>query len=153
MNSFYYRGTPEQPGLVLALDRGPEDTSCAGVAYRVGSHRAPEARSYLYEREKLAVSAYLEVLLPVELEPEGENCLREEVQALCYVLNHNHHGYAGTLSLEVQAERIAHSRGDKGSNVEYLFNTMAHLKEMGVQEPELESLETLVRKRLGYPVV
>lgn len=153
MNSFYYRGTPEQPGLVLALDRGPEDTSCAGVAYRVGVHSVAEVRSYLYEREMLAVSAYLEAVLPVELEAEGENCLREEVQALCYVLNRNHHGYAGMLSLEVQAERIAYSRGEKGSNAEYLFNTMAHLKEMGVKEPELESLETLVRKLVGYPVV
>lgn len=153
MNSFYYRGTTERPGLVLALDQGPEDVSCAGVAYRVHAGRAAEARSYLYEREKVAISGYVETFLPVVLEPEGAEGPSEEVQALCYVLNHNHRGYSGRLSLEEQADRIACAHGEYGSNAEYLFNTMEHLKELNVEEPELEKLDVMVRKRLGISVL
>jgi glutathione-specific gamma-glutamylcyclotransferase len=39
MRSVHHRGTPEAPGLVLALDAAP-DAVCHGVAYSVPHRRA-----------------------------------------------------------------------------------------------------------------
>ena len=66
MRSIMYRGTPEAPGLVLALDRDAGG-SCTGVAYRVPGHGAAATLAYLRARE-LVSDAYDEVRLPVELD-------------------------------------------------------------------------------------
>jgi cation transport protein ChaC len=50
MTSIHYRGTPEAPGLVLALDRD-RDGSCEGVVYRVPATAAQRTLDYLRERE------------------------------------------------------------------------------------------------------
>ena len=51
MTSIVYRGTPEAPGLVLALDRGDGAGSCVGVAYQVAAEGAAATLAYLRERE------------------------------------------------------------------------------------------------------
>ena len=69
MWSIHHRGTPEHPGLVLALDPH-EDAECHGLGFRVpGLHRA-RTLDYLRERE-LVSSAYVERMLPLRL-ADGE---------------------------------------------------------------------------------
>ena len=46
--SFDHRGTPEQPGLVLGLDRGG---ACRGIAYRVAGSARRDTVQYLRDRE------------------------------------------------------------------------------------------------------
>src|SRR6476660_5856371 len=43
-----YRGTPEQPGLVLGLDRGG---ACRGIAFRVAEEAVAEVVGILWARE------------------------------------------------------------------------------------------------------
>src|SRR5215218_3255850 len=43
-----YRGTPEQPGLVLGLDRGG---SCRGIAYQIAAAKVERMLHDLWERE------------------------------------------------------------------------------------------------------
>jgi len=139
MTSIHYRGTPETPGLVLALDADPEGL-CHGVAYRLDPDGAEGAMAYLRARE-LVSYAYDEHLLPLDLE-DGRS-----VEAYAYVMNRAHPQYRGGLSLAEQAEVIAHAAGPMGPNAEYLMNTVASLADLGLEDAELAELAALVRAR------
>lgn len=129
MASVVYRGTPEDPGLVLALD-AREGASCSGVAYRVGAAEAAGVLAYLRERE-LVSSAYFEALAPLDLE-DGRR-----VEALAYVIDPAHEQYRGGLALADQAEIIARSQGAAGPNRDYLLNTAQSLARLGIEDPDL----------------
>lgn len=141
MRSVHHRGTPEAPGLVLALDRAVE-TACSGVALRAAPERADEVLAYLRERE-LVSAAYHEARLPVVL-MDGR-----EVEAVTYVVDADHPQYCGGLDLEEQAQIIARAHGGRGPNTEYLFNTEAHLRELGLGDRELDWLVHRVRDICG----
>jgi glutathione-specific gamma-glutamylcyclotransferase len=141
MTSIHYRGTPERPGLVLALDL-EEGAACEGVAYRVGAVNAAATLDYLRERE-LVSYAYVEAWLPVRLE-DGR-----AVEAVTYVMNREHPQYRGELDLPSQAEVIAHAAGPNGTNWEYLTNTVEGLAALGLRDENLDTLAGLVRQRLG----
>ena len=143
MASIRYRGTPEAPGLVLALDRDPGG-ACHGVAYRIAREAAEATVAYLRERELISY-AYDEEVHPVALDDGGV------VEAICYVSNRAHAQYRGGLSLDEQAEVIARSVGPMGPNAEYLHNTVESLAALGLADPELDRLAELVRLRLAGP--
>lgn len=136
MLSIHHRGTPEEPGLVLALDAAA-GASCLGVAFEVPEVTRAETLDYLRERE-LVSSAYLEVTLPLDLEGG------ERIEALTYVVDPNHRQYCGGMALEEQARVIAQAHGGRGPNHEYLSNTAAHLDEIGIADAELSWLSARV---------
>ncbi len=141
MWSIHHRGTPEHPGLVLALD-ATEGHSCQGLAFRIGPENATEALAELRERE-LVSSAYLERQERLALS-DGRL-----VPALTYVVDTAHEQYTGALSLERQAEVIAGAVGGRGPNSDYLFSTAMHLSELGMEDVELTELAEMVRHRLS----
>ena len=146
LTSVHYRGTPELPGLVLGLDWNPAN-HCTGMALRIGAEAADEVRHYLAERE-LVTRAYFEVQHKITLlcPDRGSGWAEgESVDAICYILDRTHPQYAGGMALEDQAAIIGAASGPTGSNRDYLFNTVAHLKELGVDDPELFALEQMVR--------
>ena len=59
-------------------------------------------------------------------------------------MDQSHEQYVGGMSIEDQAVIIANATGSAGPNDEYLFNTVAHLVELGISDPELERLVALV---------
>ena len=69
MASIRYRGTPEAPGLVLALDRDRSE-ACHGVAYRIAAAASAATVAYLRERELISY-AYHEERQPVALDGGG----------------------------------------------------------------------------------
>ncbi len=140
MSSVHYRGTPECPGLVLALDRDGAG-ACHGVAYRVAAPAAEATIAYLRERE-LVSYAYQEARLRVVL--SGEDA---EVEAVTYVMNREHSQYRGDLSLEDQADVIARAVGPRGPNADYLMNTVESLEALGLEDADLVRLAELVRAR------
>ncbi|MFK7945643.1 MAG: gamma-glutamylcyclotransferase [Paracoccaceae bacterium] len=139
LTSRHYRGTPERPGLVLGLDWAPH-ASCTGVAFRICPTREREVRDYLVERE-LVSYAYFETRYPLALD-DGRS-----VDALCYVVDRSHPQYAGSLTETEQATIIREAVGPSGPNKEYLENTLAHLQELGIPDPDLEALLARVRVR------
>jgi cation transport protein ChaC len=141
LRSVRYRGTPDAPGLVLGLDPD-RDGETRGVALRVAPESSRETLAYLRERE-LVTYAYIETAHPVTLE-DGR-----VVEALCYVVDRAHAQYAGGLAPEEQAEIIACRAGPAGSNREYMENTLAHLRELGIADAELESLARRVAALTG----
>lgn len=136
MRSIHHRGTETDPGLVLALDRAA-NAFCAGVAFRVAEGAEDTTLATLRERELIS-AAYLEEWLPLTLEG-GEG-----VTALCYVIDPKHDQYC-TLALEEQAQIIASAIGGRGPNDEYLFNTAAHLAQLGIGDDDLQWLSNRVQ--------
>lgn len=137
MSSIHHRGTEDHPGLVLALD-AEETANCHGLALRVKPGTEDAALKELRERE-LVSSAYLEKELPLRLQ-DGR-----EVTAVTYVIDPHHVQYIH-LSLEKQAQVISTAVGGRGPNTEYLFNTAAHLSELGIEDDELDWLSGRVKE-------
>ncbi|NDU99916.1 gamma-glutamylcyclotransferase [Pseudoroseicyclus tamaricis] len=136
MLSIHHRGTEEVPGLVLALDETP-GARCTGMALKVRPEEEPRVLAELRERE-LVSSAYQERHLPVVL-ADGRI-----VTAVTYVVDRAHRQYC-RFDEAVQAEMIARASGGRGPNPEYLFNTAAHLGEIGLADPALDALAERVR--------
>ena len=142
MWSIHHRGTPERPGLVLALDRA-EGATCQGAALKVAEGAEAETLDYLRARELIS-SAYLENRLPVAFEEGGGGA-----EAVTYVVDPAHGQYCGGLALEEQARVIAGATGGRGPNTEYLWNTAAHLAELGIEDAEIAWLAQRVRALSG----
>ncbi len=150
LSSVHYRGTPERPGLVLGLDWQPA-SECTGMALRIGASEADEVRHYLAERE-LVSRAYFEVQHKITLlcpgpdsGPDSGRGEGESVDAICFILDRTHPQYAGGMALEDQAAVICEAAGPTGTNRDYLFKTVEHLRELGVEDLELFELERMVR--------
>lgn len=140
MRSIHHRGTVEDPGLVLALDREPA-ALCDGVAFRVAPGAEAATLAELRARELIS-SAYLETTLPLET-------AQGPLQALAYVIDPAHAQYCGGLALDEQAAIIARATGGRGPNRDYLWSTAAHLAELGIADAELEWLADRVRMLCG----
>lgn len=138
MSSVHHRGTEDHPGLVLALD-AVEGADCKGLALAVEPGHEEQTLAELRERELIS-SAYVERNLEVELH-DGRS-----VTAVTYVIDPHHVQYCGDLSLEQQAQIIAHAVGGRGPNTEYLYNTAAHLTEIGLHDSDLDWLAGRVRE-------
>ena len=134
--SVYYRGTYKRPGLVLGLDRGGV---CEGVAFRVEAAHVASVLDYLRRRE-LIYPVYRETHLAVTLVMQG----RPEVMALAYIAERLHPSFAGELPLGRQAALVRGAAGATGTNIDYLANTISHLEELGIREPRLRHLQTMV---------
>lgn len=137
--SMHYRGTPEQPGLVLGLDRGG---SCKGLAFRVPAAEAQVTVGYLNERE-LVGYAYRPHWAGVALD-DGR-----KVRAYTFVADRSHRHYAGDLDLERQAAIIMDAAGATGLNRDYLINTVRQLEADGFSDRSLHTLLVEVERQTG----
>ncbi len=140
MRSIHHRGTPEAPGLVLALD-AMAGAACNGVALAPEPGSEGATLDYLRGRE-LVSSAYLETRLPLDLD-DGRR-----VEAVTYVIDPGHEQYVH-LEMEEQAHIIAAAHGGRGPNDEYLHNTASHLADLGIRDADLEWLSERVRAIKG----
>ncbi|MFV2002509.1 MAG: gamma-glutamylcyclotransferase [Paracoccaceae bacterium] len=140
MHSIHHRGTPEQPGLVLALDAAV-GAVCDGLALRVSPGTETQTLEYLRERELIS-SAYLETTVAVDIVGGGP------VDAVTFVVDTHHVQYCGGMALEEQANVIAQAVGGRGPNPDYLFATTAHLSELGISDGDLEWLSERVNQIL-----
>jgi cation transport protein ChaC len=129
------RGTPDKPGLMLAIDRGG---SCTGVAHRIAAEAVESELSILWLREMIS-GAYE----PRWVNADIDGCNRTRV--LTFVINRSHPRYEGALPEEQMARRIAHSQGILGTNREYLYRTVKHLAELGIDDGPMHSLARQVR--------
>jgi cation transport protein ChaC len=73
--------------------------------------------------------------------PEGP------VSAIAFSANRHHERYAPGLDADTVAHHLASGSGVLGRCCDYLFDTVAHLRELGIRDRSLESLEAKVRAR------
>ena len=130
--SVVHRGTRRRPGLVLGLEPGG---ACDGMAFRIRPVDARAVRAYLRAREQVTM-VYRETAGILEL----QTGMRERVRALCFMVDTAHPQYAGDLPLERQVHLVRRSHGRAGPNIEYIANTVRHLRESGIHDAPLERL-------------
>ena len=70
------------------------------------------------------------------------------VRAITFVINTQHNGYAGRLSIEETTDTIAKAQGRLGRCSEYLENTVMHLDELGIGDGPMHRLLVNVRERM-----
>jgi cation transport protein ChaC len=133
--SVHHRGTHERKGLVLGLAPGG---SVRGSAYRISEADWPDVYAYLREREQ-PTETYVEGRVRASLS-DGRR-----LDALAFLSDRRHPQWAGSLSLERQAELIAGAEGLSGRNVDYLADLVLHLREAGVRDRTMEQLLQMTR--------
>jgi glutathione-specific gamma-glutamylcyclotransferase len=132
--SYVHRGTPEQPGLVLGLDRGG---SCHGIGFQVALEKWDDTLSYLRAREQVT-SVYLEKRKTITL-----LSARQQVEAVTYVVDRKHRQYTGHLGDDDLMLHVKRGQGVSGHCIDYVMNTVSHLREMKIYD---QTLERLARK-------
>jgi len=132
------RGTPENPGLVLGLERGG---ACRGVALRLPAPLALDELHLLWRRE-MVVGAYRPRW--VHLDAGGH-----ALTALTFVVHRDHPQYAGRLPPAKEAAVIAAARGAFGASADYLERTRVALVSHGIVDPYLEELARRLARTKG----
>ncbi|HVC53486.1 MAG TPA: gamma-glutamylcyclotransferase [Stellaceae bacterium] len=131
-----YRGTPEQPGLVLGLDRGG---SCRGLARRLPDEALGAAIDRLWARE-MAGQVY-------DMRPVTAATPQGRLAAYAFTVRRDNIDYAGRLPSDRVAAILASAAGGRGTGREYLANTVRHLAELGISDRLLRQLNTAVEGR------
>ena len=130
------RGTPDNPGLVLGLDRGG---ACAGAAFRVPEALVPGELALLWRREMLSGSyqpRWVRVRGP-DGAPFGH--------AIAFTIHRGGENYAGGLTEAEVVRRLATARGALGTAADYLFRTADGLRGLGIPDARIERLADQVR--------
>jgi cation transport protein ChaC len=128
------RGTPDNPGLVLALDRGG---SCTGVAFRIAEEVLFEELSIVWRREMLT-GAYVPHWVALH-----DSTGQVFGTGLAFTINRSGPQYAA-LPEDVVIQRLATAKGQLGTAAEYLFQTQAGLQQLGIQDPLIEHVARAV---------
>jgi cation transport protein ChaC len=138
-----WRGTKEQPGLMMGLDRGGQ---CNGVLLRLPTKMLEVQLAKLLRREMpLRPAGAPPTNIPRWISVETE---QGRVRAIAFVLNRKGVNYVGRLALDKVASILAEACGHGGSCAEYLFNTVSHLEAHGIHDRNLWRLQGLVAARI-----
>jgi cation transport protein ChaC len=132
------RGSHDFPGLILGLERGG---SCRGVVFRIQAAKVTSELDIIWRREMVS-GAYAPRW--VTARTAGGT-----VRAIAFVINHAHARYAGLLPEAEVAGVIAQAEGGLGRCCDYLFNTVAHLDELGIGDRPLSQLAAQVTRRMA----
>jgi cation transport protein ChaC len=138
-----FRGTPQQPGLMMALDRGGQ---CRGVLYDLPTPTAPgmlETQLGKLFRREFTYKPINSMPRWIKVETEAGSG-----PALAFVMNRASPAYAGRLSPESVADILASACGQWGTGAEYLLNTVTHLEARGIHDTHLWRLQELVAQRI-----
>lgn len=130
-----WRGSPEQPGLMLALDHGG---ACKGVAFKLPPSGHAEQVGRLLRRE-----------IPFRRSTKQFRWIRAWVdgaplRALTFYAGMHEDAIYTDLPIEVQARMLARAAGHGGTGAAYLHQTIAKLDEHGIHDSYLWRLQKLV---------
>lgn len=130
------RGTPDNPGLMLALEPGGQ---CAGLLFRIPAATARDELLLAWRRE-MFTGAYRSRWV-VATTAVGT------VRAATFIANRKHPRYAGRLDESAVAARLMTARGTLGSCAAYLAETVTSLHAAGLHDRGLERLQQAVARR------
>ncbi len=136
---YRFRGNREQPGLMLAIDRGGQ---CNGVVFRLPDEAVKHNMDRLIRREMSMVPSAFPPRWIRVASPEGP------LTALTFAMNRKSGRYVGDLEDAATADMLATACGFRGSMAEYLHATVSHLEELGIRDRHLWRLQQMVAERL-----
>jgi cation transport protein ChaC len=131
------RGTFDNPGLLLGLDRGGD---CAGEAFHVAEDVLEEELTVLWRREMLSGS-YIPDWVDLR-DPDGNIFAR----GIAFTIDPACTNYAGMLPEDEKIRRLATAAGMLGSSAEYLFRTRDGLRALGIRDADLERMAERVEQ-------
>lgn len=130
-----WRGSPEQNGLMMALERGGR---CDGVIYRLPDHdRIDQLRRLLMREVRFHQNTGMIRWIRVHT-AQGAR------RALVFWAGPTGDRVASRLPPDQVAHVLARACGPIGSCAEYLYNTVLHLREFGINDRNLWRLQALV---------
>lgn len=134
-----YRGSPETPGLMMALDRGGQ---CKGVIYQLPEAELEAELHKLIRREMSMVPSAFPWRWIDVVTDDGP------LRVLTFAMDRQSPRYIGGLSDDELAGILATACGFRGSMVEYLFSTVSILDSMGIRDRNLWKLQALVAEKV-----
>jgi glutathione-specific gamma-glutamylcyclotransferase len=134
-----WRGSPEQPGLMMALRCGG---SCTGVAQRPLGDDRHKVMVKLLRREIGGPTGYSALRL-IDLHTDDG-----PLRALCFYADPPEASGKPELPVAEVASILARACGHAGSGAEYLFRTVAALQAVGIHDPHLWQLQHLVANEI-----
>ena len=134
-----WRGTPEQPGLMMALDLGG---ACHGVAYRIADPLRRDAIASLTRRE-LGPRDGVPAIRWIKVDAGGET-----IRALVFWAAPRGPYVRRKLPLDRVAHMLARACGHMGSGAAYLYRTVAKLDEHGIRDRNLWRLQRMVAEEI-----
>lgn len=130
----HFRGSPEQPGLMLALAPGG---SCTGLLLEIEAGTELQSLRAILRRELVAHELAANARW---IEVETDSGLSEALTFYADPVDLT----LAQLSIQDQALRLAHANGAAGSGSEYLLRTAQGLKEAGIHDAYIWQLQALV---------
>ncbi|MDB5523099.1 MAG: cation transporter [Rhizobium sp.] len=134
-----WRGTPQQPGLMMALERGGR---CDGVVYRLPADNLVKQIERLLRREMTYRQNANAVRWMPTVTAEGP------IKALGFWVGPNGDRILSKQPLDKVAAILARACGHLGSGAEYLYKTVLHLEEFGIHDRNLWALQKLVANEI-----
>jgi len=134
-----WRGSPEQPGLMMALRRSG---SCIGIAQRPLGGDRQKLMVKLLEREIGGPMGYAALRL-IDLHTE-----QGPLRALCFYADPPEVVDKPEIPINEVASILARACGHAGSGAEYLFKTVAALQSVDIHDPHLWRLQELVANEI-----
>jgi len=123
------RGSPDQPGLMLAIDAGD---GCEGLAFRLDAAQVEHETFILFRREMIA-PAYRPAWLALDT-------AQGPITALGFVADRSCETIKPDIPFDDQARMIATAQGMLGTNFAYLADTHAHLALLGIDDPYINDI-------------
>ncbi|RVV98476.1 gamma-glutamylcyclotransferase [Mesobaculum littorinae] len=135
----HFRGTPEQPGLMLALERGG---ASAGVLMRLAPETLRSGLAALIRREMPALE-HRDMMRwsPVET-------ATGRTEAMVFWAGPTGEIVTPRPPLDRVAHVLARACGHGGSGAEYLHNTVVGLEEHGIHDTRLWQLQAMVAREI-----
>jgi glutathione-specific gamma-glutamylcyclotransferase len=128
-DTFGARGTPENPGLMAALDEGP---GCEGLAFRIAGDAAAQESGMFWRRELIAY-AYKPAFAKVTTD-------FGEVEALTVIADRNSEYICPGLTRAEQVRYIANGSGFLGTSLQYIENIATHFAALNIEDTEVAEL-------------
>lgn len=132
-----HRGTPQRPGRVATL-LPDQAAACWGIMYEVAPERAQSVAQQLDVREK---GGYARHWVTVETAEAG---VIEDV--LLYVATPDNPHYLGPAPLAQMVAQIRSSRGESGTNAEYVLRLADALSRRGIEDGHVQQIAAAVSR-------
>ena len=130
-----FRGTVEQPGLMMQIDRGGQ---CEGLVQQVAASREWEDLSVLWRRE-MTNKPPSNFPRWIDVEVEGK-----PAKAIAFTANPESPNYVSGLAPDAIAQTLAKACGHWGSCADYLHQTVLSLHAAGIHDGYLWDLQERV---------